>query len=455
MTDSPAGQFDALRAQHYFRALICFAAAGTLASQITLNDPDPLQAGAIALCLLYIPFAHMMLGWAKASRQDTITRLLGCTDAALIGLVVALCSFSLLPTILFVTMIQFNALLHGGGRQWAEHSFSLVVGILLGLLIHQPAWAFTTQLNVSLASLIGISTYFCASAMFTFSQIRTLKLQLQKMEDEKSLLKVRTHRLSRYISPQVWSAISENRDNSLQTERKRLTVFFSDIKDFSQLSEELESETLTEILNTYLKEMSKIVEQFGGTIDKFMGDGIMVIFGDHGSKGIKHDTIRCVAMAIAMRKRMKVLQQLWLSQGIKRPMQIRMGINTGYCTLGTFGTTHHLDYTALGTHVNLASRLESAASPDEILVSHETWSLCRDTIMCRDKGEISVKGFSHPIKVYSVVGLRKDMGKNQSYYEHSLEGFSMHLDLDKVRNYDRDRAIAALHQAVDALKEKR
>jgi len=159
-------------------------------------------------------------------------------------------------------------------------------------------------------------------------------------------------------------------------------------------------------------------------------------------------------MSIAMRRRMKVLQQQWFNQGIKKPLQIRMGINTGYCTVGTFGTSHHLDYTVLGTHVNLASRLESAASPGEILISYETCALVKDTVMCRDKGEISVKGFSHPIKVYQVIDLRRDLGKGQSYFEQNLNGFSMHMDLGSVRNYDRERVIQSLQAAAEALKEK-
>src|SRR5690606_29169788 len=111
------------------------------------------------------------------------------------------------------------------------------------------------------------------------------------------------------------------------------------------------------------------------------------------------------------------------------------------CTVGSFGTSHYMDYTVLGTHVNLASRLETAADPGEILISHETWSLIKDVIMCRDKGEITAKGFSHPIKVYQVVDFRKDLGKHQSYFEENLEGFSMHMDLEKIKNYDREKVI--------------
>src|SRR5690625_83172 len=174
----------------------------------------------------------------------------------------------------------------------------------------------------------------------------------------------------------------------LLAERKKITVFFSYIKDFSQLSEEMEPEALTELLNHYLTEMSKIVTQFKGTIDKFMGDGIMVIFGDSNSRGVKDDCMSALGMAIAMKKKMKSLQQEWYNQGIKTPLQIRMGINTGYCTVGTFGTSNHLDYTVLGTHVNLASRLESAAEPDEILISHETWRSEEHTSELQSRGHL-------------------------------------------------------------------
>jgi adenylate cyclase len=454
MTENLNTQMDSVKSQYYFRALMCFAASGTLAAQLNLNDIEIVKAVAILFSLSYVYFAYRLCREVGAERLPQVVRYLGCADAMLLGFVLALSNFSLLPCLLFITMVQFNALLNGGGKKWAQDNVAMLAGAALGLLVYQPQWALSSQLNISLASIIGILTYFCASAFYCYSQISSLRKQNELLNREKNTFKIRAYKLSRYISPPVWAAISEGRDSALQTERKRLTIFFSDIKDFSQLSEELEAETLTDILNTYLKEMSMIVGAYGGTIDKFMGDGIMVIFGDTKSKGIKNDTVNCVSMALAMRKKMKVLQKQWQDQGIKRPMQIRMGINTGYCTMGTFGTSHHLDYTVLGTHVNLASRLESAAAPDEILITHETWSLCRDTIMCRDKGEISVKGFSHPIKVYSVVGLRKDLGKNQNYFEHTLDGFSMHLDMDKVRNYDRERAIKALETAASALKDK-
>jgi class 3 adenylate cyclase len=159
-------------------------------------------------------------------------------------------------------------------------------------------------------------------------------------------------------------------------------------------------------------------------------------------------------MAIEMKKHMRIMQQHWLSQGIETPLEIRMGINTGYCTVGNFGTEQRLDYTVLGTEVNLASRLETASPPGEILVSHETYSLIKDVILCDDKGMINIKGFSQPVRVYLVRDFRKNIGDKQSYYEQRADGFSMYLDLDKVKNYDQERLIKALLTAAQRLKNK-
>lgn len=440
--------------QYYFRALICFAAAGTIASKINWSDPSILRMAFIVLLLAYA-YGTFHFTRRHASEQNArIIRWLTYVDAGLIGLVLSLTDFSILPCIMFLTMIQFNALISGGFRKLMEDNTAFAVGVILSLFIHKPQLVLSGNIEISAASLIGVATYFLVYAVYMYQRFHKLALSQQQLENEQKWHKIRAYKLSRYLPPTVWQAINRGDDKHLQAERKRISVFFSDIKDFSQLAEEIEAEALTELLNHYLTEMSKIVAHYGGTIDKFMGDGIMVLFGDSSSKGVKDDATRCTAMAIAMKKKIKSMQQEWFSQGIKKPLQVRMGINTGYCTVGTFGTSNHLDYTVLGTQVNLASRLESAAEPDEILISHETWSLVKDTIMCRDKGEIQVKGFSLPVKVYQVADLRKEMGKNQSFFEERAEGFSMYLDLEKVRNYDKQKVIESLEKAAEKLRDK-
>lgn len=440
--------------QYYFRALICFAAAGTLASVINWSSPSYVSLGFMVFLLFYAYGTYYITRKWINNNIHQINRWLSHADAALIGIVLSLTDFSVLPCVMFLTMIQFNALISGGIRKLLEDNTAFAVGIILSLVVHRPQLMLSSNIQISAASLIGVATYFLVYAVYMHQRFHRLAQAQKKLENEQKWHKIRAYKLSRYLPPTVWQAINSGDDKNLQAERKRISVFFSDIKDFSQLSEEIEAEALTELLNHYLTEMSKIVTQYGGTIDKFMGDGMMVLFGDSNSKGVKNDATRCVAMAIAMKKKIKSMQQEWFNQGIKKPLQVRMGINTGYCTVGTFGTSNHLDYTVLGTQVNLASRLESAAEPDEILISHETWSLVKDTVMCRDKGEISVKGFSIPVKVYQVADLRKEMGKNQSYFEDRTEGFSMYLDLEKVRNYDKQKVIESLEKAAERLKDK-
>lgn len=282
-----------------------------------------------------------------------------------------------------------------------------------------------------------------------------LALARKEIELEQAKAARLARNLAKYLSPQVWESIfTGKRSVRLETQRKRLTVFFSDIKGFTELSEELEAEALTDLLNNYLNEMSKIALKYGGTIDKFVGDCVMVFFGDPSSQGAKKDAVAAVSMAIAMRKHMKVLRQQWRARGITRPLEIRMGVNTGYCTVGNFGADTRMDYTIIGREVNLASRLESAAEASEILVSHETYSLVKDVIMCRDKGQIAVKGFSRPVQIYQVVDFRRDLGATNSFVEHELPGFSMYLDTNGVQNFDKERVIQALQQAAEKLRDK-
>jgi class 3 adenylate cyclase len=216
----------------------------------------------------------------------------------------------------------------------------------------------------------------------------------------------------------------------------------------------MEPEGLTELLNTYFNEMSQIALKYGGTIDKFVGDSIMIFFGDPTSRGPKEDTLACVAMAIEMRKHMKILRQKWQSQGIKTPLQIRIGISTGYSTVGNFGAENRMDYTIIGKEVNLASRLEALAEPGEILISYETFSLVKDKVMCRDKGEITVKGFSRPVPIYQIIDFRRDIGAGQSFIEHETGGFALYLDTDKVNQEERDLVVRALERAAERLKDK-
>jgi len=209
-----------------------------------------------------------------------------------------------------------------------------------------------------------------------------LKKAQEALQNQNQKLHELSLKLSKYLSPQVYSSIFHGKkDVTVESYRKTLTVFFSDIKEFTQLTDIMEPEALTYLLNEYLNEMSDIALRHGGTLDKFMGDGILIFFGDPETRGLKQDALACLQMAIEMRERMKFLRELWTDRGVSKPLHIRMGINTGYCTVGNFGSDSRLEYTIIGTQVNLANRLQSLAEPDQILISHETYALIKDEIV--------------------------------------------------------------------------
>ena len=142
--------------------------------------------------------------------------------------------------------------------------------------------------------------------------------------------------------------------------------------------------------------MSSIALEYGATIDKFIGDAIMLFFGDPETKGAREDATACVTMAIAMQQRMRDLQAEWRERGQEHVFQLRIGINTGYCTVGNFGSDERVDYTIIGNEVNLASRLQTHADLGGILLAHETYALVKDSVLTEETGTITVKGFPSP-----------------------------------------------------------
>jgi class 3 adenylate cyclase len=159
-------------------------------------------------------------------------------------------------------------------------------------------------------------------------------------------------------------------------------------------------------------------------------------------------------MAIEMKRKMKDLQLKWQSQGISVPLEIRMGINSGYCTVGNFGTQQRMDYTVIGTEVNLASRLESVAPPGEILISQSSHDLIRDMIMCRNTGPVKLKGFAEPVQTFQVMDFKQNLGGQQTYFDQQMDGFSIYMDIEKIKNYDQDKVLKTLLTIATRLKNR-
>jgi PAS domain S-box-containing protein len=284
------------------------------------------------------------------------------------------------------------------------------------------------------------------------AKAKSLKTLNEEVKSKNEQLQGLSNKLAKYLSRQVYTNIFEGKkDVRIESYRKKLTIFFSDIQGFTELTDRVESEVLTGALNKYLNEMSKIALDHGGTIDKYIGDAIMIFFGDPETLGEKEDAIACVKMAIEMKKKLIEMRRQWDVLGVTEPLSVRMGINTGFCTVGNFGSEERLDYTIVGGAVNLASRLESAADTDEILISQDTFSLVKDEVACNPKEEITVKGIAYPVKTYGVLDLIEILEKEREHIKAQLKGFNLSIDFDKLNYADKLYAREMLQKAMSKL----
>jgi class 3 adenylate cyclase len=233
-----------------------------------------------------------------------------------------------------------------------------------------------------------------------YDELRTLNGSLQEKVAAQVEEIERVSTLKRFLSPQVVeSLVSGAGGVELSSRRRELTIFFSDIRGFTAMSERIEPEELVDLLNHYLTAMTEIVFKHGGTLDKYIGDAIMVFFGDP----IPHQdhAARAVRMALEMRSRLQELQKEWLLR-TDEDLNIGMGISTGYVTVGSMGGADRLEYTVLGNHVNLASRLADMAEPNQILIAERTFRAVHDLVDAHEIQQITIEGVSRPVHIYEI-----------------------------------------------------
>ena len=232
----------------------------------------------------------------------------------------------------------------------------------------------------------------------TTEQLATVYGDLETLNGK---LQEGANRLKRYISPQLAeSIIADGREVTLAPRRKFLTTFFSDVRGFTSAAERMEPEELVDHLNDYLAEMTQIVFRHGGTLDKYVGDALMVFFGDPLPQADHAE--RAVRMGLEMRERMLDLHETWLRK-YRESFKIGIGIATGWVTVGDIGTAARSDYTVLGNEVNLASRLADRAEAGQILVTERTMLEVEGIVDATPIDEVSLKGINRPIKVYEVL----------------------------------------------------
>lgn len=214
----------------------------------------------------------------------------------------------------------------------------------------------------------------------------------------------RRSQLERYHSPAVINRILtySSTDSSIEAQDLDVSVLFSDIVGFTGLSEKMEPHRVALILNEYFSEMTDIIFRYDGTLDKFIGDAIMAVFG--APLAMPDHALRAVKTALEMRERLRQMNEEKFG---KNKINIRIGINTGRVVAGDIGSPKRIEYTVLGNTVNIASRLESTiARPGQIVVGEATYHIIRDLFVMEPVGEFNLRGMENLITVYEVLSER-------------------------------------------------
>jgi class 3 adenylate cyclase len=271
----------------------------------------------------------------------------------------------------------------------ARHDVTLGAGAM---------WIFATYVLVW-----ALSGYVANRIRSSEHALRTLNAGLETRVQEQVTALERAHRLRRYVAPQLADEIlRSDADVTLRRERRPITVMFADLRGFTPMVELLEPDVLASILNRYFDEVAKIAFSHGGTIDKFIGDAIMVFFGAPEATGERDQAVKCVAMAVEIQRRVHELGGEFMRLGAGAPLEVRIGIASGTATVGSFGASHRADYTIVGAPVNRAARIEPLAPVGEVLVDEATHDLVAGAFETEARGEVVLKGFAKPARTFRV-----------------------------------------------------
>nr|WP_277607252.1 adenylate/guanylate cyclase domain-containing protein [Acinetobacter higginsii] len=411
----------------------------------------------LPLLLIYFLFCPRLEKWLQYKFDKKIEKnVLFGNEAVIIALVLAALHLSLVPTF----TILFGLLYVG-----LNNKISLPVSCLIGLIgvivfyfstfviFGAEEYFEPTNPELTVVSLLGLMMFIVIGNYYQHRRLNILGQQRQHYHNQMTRYIAFANQLSRYAPLQLWQSIMRGEaEAKIEYKRKKLTIFFSDIQGFTELSETLIPDDLAFLLNDYLSHMTEIAKQYEATVDKFMGDAILIFFGDPNSQGVEQDAKSCVEMAIAMRQQMKLLRERWKKMGYPA-LHIRMGISTGYCHVGNYGASHRMAYTIVGRDVNLAARLQSAAEVDEILIADDTHQLIKNRFLCVPKVPIYLKGIQGPVKTWQV--MEKFTGKKsdtQKWFDFDYKGFHLVLNLEEVQNYEYPELVEILENMVQRIK---
>ena len=375
----------------------------------------------------------------------------------LMALATGMLQFNYIPSLALWLLILIRLIFSDTKYTVSLVLLTVAVGLLSLISAHflLPAISLTAKqediLNfvIVLTDILIVGYHIC-SLVIRLRQKNQMLAQQQARID--TLVNV-TNKLTRFLPPQIWQPIVKNNTKvEVINQRRKLTILFSDIVGFTDLSDHISPDHLANILNTYLDRMTQVSQKYGATLDKFLGDGLLCYFGDVGGND-RDNAIACASMAIEMRREMEVLRHQWRLLGFEG-LHVRMGINTGYCYVGNFGSRNRMTYTVVGKEANFASRLESAAQNNQILISESTFNLIGHVHHCQAVGQFKFKGFQDAMNVWELLEPKSESMQQTDWVDFSLPGFNLHLNFHDIRNYDKNDITNQLKSALALVEEK-
>jgi adenylate cyclase len=242
-------------------------------------------------------------------------------------------------------------------------------------------------------------------------EVARLNRQLEARVEEQMAELVRTGELKRFMPHQVAEGLLAGLlSPSVGFERRKLTLLFADMVGFTDLSDTLEPEELSEVLNEYLREMTAVAVSHRGTLDNYIGDGLMVIFGAPQRDEESVQAWSALQAAFEMKVRAEELTAAIRGRGIPADLRVRVGVNTGHCTVDVFGSNILRAYKAVGFAVNVAARLQSEAEPGTVLVGFRTYALVKQRVRAEPRDPLTLKGAARPVEAWEILELVNESG---------------------------------------------
>nr|WP_130804738.1 adenylate/guanylate cyclase domain-containing protein [Acinetobacter ihumii] len=442
----------------YFHRLMGYSILSLIVVIYSFTSPDAHYQIYIPVFLLFVLLIAPKLDrWLQYKFDKTVTRNVFFTLDA-IAVAVALAGVHLSLVLSFTSLFALLYTAINARISFMAASLASIIGIIvfysttIFIFGFQEYFEPTSQ-ELTVISLICLIIFINIGNYYQHTRIEKLNQLRQHYYNQMTRYMTFANQLSRYAPLQLWQSIMRGETEAkIEYKRKKLTIFFSDIQGFTELSETLIPDDLAFLLNDYLSHMTEIAKQYEATVDKFMGDAILIFFGDPTSQGVEKDAKSCVEMAIAMRQQMKILRERWKKMGYPA-LHIRMGISTGYCHVGNYGATHRMAYTIVGRDANLAARLQYAAEIDEVLISDDTYQLVKNEFLCAPKAPIYLKGIQSAVKTWQV--MEKYTAKkldNQQWFDYEYKGFHLVLNMEEVQNFEYPELVEVLEKMILRIK---